>query len=111
MGHKEKVKDADHKVKSAVKKWSEKAADELVVKGKDGKSGSEGSKFDAQDVADRQPFAGLSFGRRNNGRPVLGGDALFLRSTASGPSRPGGNTQNSMASVSGKLILKVWIRN
>ena len=109
VGHKEKVKDADHKVKSAVKKWSEKAADELVVKGKDGKSGSEGSKSDAQDVADRQPFAGLSFGRRNNGRPVLGSPCFFLRPTASGPSRPGGNTQNSMASVSGKLILKVWI--
>ena len=48
VGHKEKIKDANHKVKGAVKKWSEKAADELVVKEKDGKAESEGPKSDAQ---------------------------------------------------------------
>ena len=48
MGNKENIKDGDHKLKRAVKKWSEKAADELVIKGKDGKAASVGAKSDAK---------------------------------------------------------------
>ena len=44
MGNKENTKGADQKLKSAVKKWGDKAADELVVKGKDGKAASAGPK-------------------------------------------------------------------
>lgn len=48
MENKENIKDGDRKLKRAVKKWSEKAADELAVKGKDGKAASAGAKSDAK---------------------------------------------------------------